>query len=778
MKAKYLIAMLALPTVFAACSQDELVNVDDQQKTITGKLYGENLTFGIEKGTEANTRLTTAGAWEANDTIGMAWVSDQYNDGGVMKPAGGAICAFTGATKVLGNTPLYFVNGTNFRSGTNMFVGTYIAYYPFDNKVKSVDVLKLGVGADQETSTLEDAYGKMVFTSDTLSLQDENAGTGKTPAVTLKRLSNLIALEIALKADNANYPNVTISKVELDIQDNGSNSLLAVDGTVVPKNWTAANTVEADKKYMKALNGTTDYLTPGTGSALSVTANEPLAVSKNTAATVYVAFMPSDLTTSPADDNNCVLNIYTNYGVVKLSTANAIKLYTYDAVNKKYNTTPADIDNVFNPYSRLAGQLIKQKAVIDITKVSVDGLTATNSSEIRDIVTNWKKQGNNATAITINVAHASYEQSVANEKKASAQNIVLDGLDLSDIPNNLTLVSPDTLVFTGTTNLNAAKTITVNTVAPAAVTGAEAALIFNGETTIGTLNANSGMQFNATSTIAGTLTQIPTDANDKIMVKNGVTLTVDGGKLLSNTDGFSKLINKGTISLINSGSINGGELNKYLAIDNFAVKTNTPTVTYYNGTINIGNADSKGYLDGVTAANFDNTEGTVRYFNGEYVAPGEGKVVAVANNALSFAAAVDNNVTTIEVTGEIKFAAFDLTTTAGKATNVIMKSGSKLNMGTKEVTLGSVTVAENATISGKKLIVFKTPNTGALSVSGGATLTVDTNTVINANVLNLPTGSKIEGDGETSKVVYKTAGSVGGTYTADVAQKSNLAGVE
>lgn len=776
MKAKYLIAMLALPTVFAACSQDELVNVDDQQQTITGKLYGENLTFGVEKGTEANTRLTTAGAWEANDTIGMAWVSDQYLLG--TTPSASPIYAFTGADKVLGNTPLYFVNGTNFRSGTNMFVGTYIAYYPFDNKVKSVGELKLGVGADQETSTLEDAYGKMVFTSDTLSLQDDNAGTGKTPAVTLKRLSNLIALEIALKADNENYPNVTISKVELDIQNNSSASLLSVDGTVVPKNWTAANTKDADKKYMKALNGTTDYLTPGTGNAISVTAEEALAVSKNTAATVYVAFMPSNLTAASVDASKCVLNIYTNYGVVKLGTTDAIELYTYDANNKKYNSSATAIDDVFEAYDKIAGQLIKQKAVIDITKVSVDGLTATNSSEIRDIVTNWKKKGNNATPITINVAHATYNQTAANEAKPSkAQNIVLDGLDLSDIPNNLTLVSPDTLVFTGTTNLNAANTITVNTVA-VPVNSAEAALIFNGETTIGTLDAYSGMQFNANTTIAGTLTQVPDGNKDNIVVKNGVTLTVDGGKLLSNTATYSKLINKGTISLINSGSINGGETNTNLAIENFAVKTNTPTVTHYNGTINIGNADSKGYLDGTDAAKFNNTEGTVRYFNGEYVAPGEGKVVAVANNALSFAAAVDNNVTTIEVTGEIKFAAFDLTTTAGKATNVIMKSGSKLNMGTKEITLGSVTVAESATISGKKLIVFKGTNTGALSVGEGATLTVDTNTVINANVLNLPTGSKIEGDGETSKVVYKAAGSVGGTYTANVAQKSNLSGVE
>lgn len=772
MKTKYLIAMLAAPMFFAACSQEDLIDSVPGTEKIEGTPYGNELVFNVGDRNDASTRITTDGQWSTGDQIGMAWISDGYKDGGSYTEGKLVTGAFGNEKNVIGNVPLNFVSGTSFKSHTMMFVGTYLAYYPFNEGLKEVGELKLSVGANQTSKDLEDAYNKMIFASDTLSLQAENAGTGKTPVIGMKRLSNMLALEIYLKDNSATMTAPVIQKVELDLQDDGtSGSLLATSGTVVPGKWVVGNTKEDGKNYFKDIEASDSYLTPADLGEITVTTTEDLAVSKDNGATVYLSFMPSDLTSNAINASNSVLNIYTNYGVIKSSATDAIKFYNLK--DGKYEEA-ADIKVAFDPCDKVAGRLIKKKVEIDLSKVDVNGLTATNTAEVRSIINNWKLKGSDAGNITIKVTHdADYLKNFAKNEASgkTCKNIKLEGLDLSDIPGELTIQAKDTLEFEGTTNLNAVNKVI--SITDEAGTGAKA-VIFNGETSIGTLNANNLIAFNGNTTINGTLTQVPAAAENKITVAAGKTLTVNGGELISNTVTNSTLVNSGTISLINSGAINKGASNQNLTITNYAAIEGATPTAYNEGTINIGDAESQGYLAGTDAANFDNEHGTVRFFNGEYVAPGEGTVLAVAKNALQFSAAVEKKVTTIEVTGDIKFSNFDLSDVNGKATTVVMKSGSKLNMGTKEITLGNVKVAENATIEGKKLIVFG----GKLEVMPNVTLTVGNNTTIHAKTLDLPTAAQIEGDAKTSVVVYKAAGLVGGTYTANISRDSNLSDVE
>ena len=773
MKTKYLIAMLAAPMFFAACSQDELINSVPGTEKIEGTPYGDQLLFNVEDGNNATTRVTTGGKWEAGDQIGMAWVSDGYHDGRIYQ-AGTLVTDFTAVTNVIGNVPLNFVSGTAFKSNTMMFVGTYLAYRPFNEGLKAVGELKLSVGANQTSKDLADAYNKTVFASDTLSLQAANAGTGKTPTINMRRLSNMLVLDICLKANSATMTAPVIQKVELDIKSSVPASLLATAGTVVPKDWTAAKTKNGDKAYFKDLTGTDDYLTPTDVSLITATTAEDLTVSKEQCATVYMNFMPSNL--SSADATNSIINIYTNYGVIKSSVANAVKVYNWDASSEAYSATAAaNVKTAFDDHSNVAGRLIKKKVEIDLSKVSVDGLTATNATEIRSIIDNWKLSGS-TSPIEIYVTHdAAYlEDYTANETSGvNHKNIKLNGLDLSDIPADLTINAKDTLVFEGTTNLNSNSTIEIK---DEVGTGAQV-VEFAGTTSIGTLKTNSAIAFNENTTIYGTLTQVPTAAaKDVISVATGKTLTVNAGNLVSNTVTNSKLVNSGTISLINSGAINGKTGGANLSIVNYTKIENSSPAAYNEGTINVGDADSQGYMAGLTESNIDNTHGIIRFFNGDFVAPttNAGTILAVAQNALQFSAAVAKTVTTIEITGDIKFSAFELDPIDGKKTTVVMKSGSKLSFGGKTITLGNVQVAENATVEGKKLIVFG----GKLAIAKNATLTVADNTAIDANILDLPTSAKIQGDAEKSVVVYKTAGLVGGTYTANVSQNSSLAGVE
>lgn len=784
MKAKYLIAMLAVPTMFAACSQDEFeVNGTAPEAAIVGTPYGDNLVFNLEG--DADTRLTTSGNWEEGDQIGMIWVSDQYNVGGSMEPSTAVVQGFSSATNVLGNTPLNFLSGTSFKANTMLFVGTYIAYYPFDDTFKQAGVMSLGVGQKQTSKDLAYAYkNHMVLTSDTVTLAEKNAGTGQTPSINLRRLSNLMELEFSLKEDKDNYPEVKIEKIEVDIKD-ASNSLLAYAKDILPNKWVKGytNSGEAGDKTMKDLVSSNEYVgdnsTPAKG-VITVTPEEPVVISKEQGGKIYLAFMPSAI--ASVDRDNTTFKVYTNYGVVEFDNdSNNDANVTFKTL-KSGSTTEFEakkLDEMFSAYDKKAGQLIKAKAIIDITKVNVDELTATNAEEVRNIIDNWKRKGTTgATPITINLAHDdSYD--AANENKATAENIVLDGLDLSDIPADLTIATPDTLEFTGATNLKAAKKIIIDeaTLMTNSVSGA-AALVFNGTTQIGDLTtADGGIYVNENTTVYDEL-KISNAAAEEVEVAQGKNLTVDSGKITI-TITATTINNLGEISVINSGSINDNTNAGYLTINNGedAVPGTSAEVV---GTINVGDEESQGYVYATAITNSANS--LLRFYNGDFAPAASsittGTVIAVANNALSFAAAADK-VTTIEVIGEIKFGAFDLTADAGKALNVILKSNGKLNMGAKTITLGSVTVEENATISGTKLIVFKNgTNTGELTVNKDAVLTVDADTEINANVLNLPTGAKIEGDATTSKVVYKTAGQVGGTYTANVSQKSNLSGVE
>lgn len=775
MKTKYLIAMLAAPMFFAACSQDELINSVPGTEKIEGTPYGDQLLFNVEDGNNATTRVTTGGKWEAGDQIGMAWITDGYFN--VTVHTDGDLNNFSSATKVIGNVPLNFVSGTAFKSNTMMFVGTYLAYRPFNEELKTVGELKLSVGANQISKDLSDAYNKTVFASDTLALLPANAGTGKTPTINMKRLSNMLVLDICLKANSTTMKAPVIQKVELDIKTTGTpgTSLLATAGTVVPNFWVVSKTKESDKAYFKDLGTNDNYLTPTDLSLIAATTAEDLTVSKEQYATVYMNFMPSDIST--ADATNSIINIYTNYGVIKSSVADAVKVYNWDTKTEAYSTTAAtDVKTAFDSHSKVAGRLIKKKVEIDLSKVSVDELTATNAAEIRKIVDNWKLSGS-TSPITINVTHdaaylANFDANEADPDKN--KDIILDGLNLSDIPAALTIKAKDVLVFTGTTNLNSSNAITIK---DEYGTGA-VDVVFAGTTSIGTLNTNGAIAFNENTTIYGTLTQVPTAGTDVISVATGKTLTVNAGNLISNTTTYSKLVNSGTISLINSGAINGNVAvgTNNLNIVNYTEIPESDPTAYNEGTINVGDADSQGYIKGITEDNFDNDHGTIRFFNGDFVAPEThaGLILAVAQTAMQFSAAVAKEVTTIEITGEINFTRFDLTEAAGKKTTVVMKSGSKLNLGTKTITLGNVKVAENATVEGKKLIVFG----GKLAIMPNATLTVADNTVINAKTLDLPSSAKIQGNAENSVVVYKSAGLVGGTYTANVSQNSSLAGVE
>lgn len=77
MKTKHLLMACALPALFAACSQEEvLVNVEPEVQ-YKGKPL-ENVTLSFNKETNAATRMVNDGwnlKWKAGDQVGLVWVN-------------------------------------------------------------------------------------------------------------------------------------------------------------------------------------------------------------------------------------------------------------------------------------------------------------------------------------------------------------------------------------------------------------------------------------------------------------------------------------------------------------------------------------------------------------------------------------------------------------------------------------------------------------------------------------------------------------------------------
>ena len=730
MKTKLFLAALAIPVMFTACSQDELVSNEGVQE-VKGVAVGADLEFNVTKG-GADSRLATTG-WEENDIVGMAWTSDEV---------GAAATLLTGG-KAYANHPLYYTAGSSFKSNTMMYKGSYIAYYPFNENLKTIDDLTFSVPAEQTYEDADDFFGKLIFASDTVGIQAVNAGTGTTPAITLKQLSNRLGLDLQFKnkATGMTDP-ITVSKVSLNTTD-GS---FATKVKAVIANW-PDNAEENEAKSLENMVAASKYLEAVSGSvveALTVTPATALELAEATTGAlstnqVFFNILPGFEAGTAAE-----IVVETNYGVV---TIDADDIFAKN--NNVYTTPVADLNTVLGEFTLGVGQSKMLRVLVDMSAAEVDGMTATNATEVRAIVDNWKLKGNNATALTINLAHpASYD--IANEGKATAENIVLDGLDLSDIPAALTLAAADTIEFTGVTNLKATKDIEFT------LSGSNRFVEFSGTTTLGNVTADAIVVAGET-TVNGIV-----NATTKATVVADAELTIAnlGSKLETAT-----FVNAGTVNIESNGELDATTITNYVEVS--ASVTNL-------GTINVGNEESVGTLTASTLNNAANSTklATVRFYNGTVAVSGtfnDGYYIAVASDAMTFAQAIAAGVKDIEVTGEIKFAT--VTANASAAT-IYLKEGAILNLGSQgaEINVTAVVVEESASVIGKGTLNVS----DELEIKTGKSLTLGENTTIATDELAFPKGASIIGfSAATSKITYNSTTAVGGSYDDNVTIEQN-----
>ncbi len=492
MKTKTLLAALALPAIFAACSQDEFMAT--QESEFKGTPIGY-LEFTATRG-GADTRLNLSG-WEKDDKIALGWIS---------------ATDLSATANLFSNHPLYFKGNNGFKSETMVFEGLYIASFPYQETQK-VSPLAFDL-ATQTSTNLEATYGKRVYVSDKfVELTEETAGLGNASTLSMVPLTNLMKLNIKLAAGAAVPEDFKVLGVKL----NDAGSKLVNKLTLVSSNSAVAagNSALASSCW-----------TPAQGNiAVQVgTENEGLAIDATKGLDVYVqlgAFAADDATT---------LAIETNYGDASIAVgsesvtwsstglgqATVAKVATFADAVKAMNAKAAS-----KPY----GQNVSVNVTLDAASIQVP-TTVTCQEDLNKIVNLMDKLGmfaaDNTSTATIEFSKSTLKQAdkvVANDGDVVITDIsglnklggaVTFKMAASDYPTNVYIAG----------ELGLATTPTITSVGFS---------VLNGETLTVTKDLNLGATANLTINAGGKLV-------------NKATITVGSGKkiAISGVDAVTK----------------------------------------------------------------------------------------------------------------------------------------------------------------------------------------------------------------------------------------------
>ena len=133
MKSIKFLAALAVPAMFAACTNEELVAVQQeaqQSKEFVGaELIGKGVKLNL--GTVSGSRLAADGTWTPSDKLGLGWVvSGAYNS-----DQSEAIAPTS--DNLYGNHLFYYNEEEgDFNTMANIYTGWHFAYYPFNHMEK------------------------------------------------------------------------------------------------------------------------------------------------------------------------------------------------------------------------------------------------------------------------------------------------------------------------------------------------------------------------------------------------------------------------------------------------------------------------------------------------------------------------------------------------------------------------------------------------------------------------------------------------------------------
>lgn len=336
---------LAVPALFVACTQDEIVeNVSNQQSVeLLGKVAGD-VDFVLNTPGTSATRLSwnqqNVKTWDQDgDAFSLFWVSNKAVDG-------------DGNYFGTANAAYVSKDGGAFTSQNIIYEGSHVIVYPLDTKHTTEKLIAVTAGGAVQDNTVE-VGDRSVFVSDLLTVQAAPAnekdriegviyaGYNEPVEVSVRPLSSYLALNLDFEMSK----NMTKDEVRVEGVD------LIVKGTDADA-FTYGGNLNLDGTYM-SLGSITDK-----GYTLSLKVNE-----QGSAALTEDGKFVANFTLLPSEAS-IINNVTTSEIVVKTNFGDVTITDAIDVVNPN---AAADA----NPYMSAAG-LTAEEVEEAVTPVALD----------------------------------------------------------------------------------------------------------------------------------------------------------------------------------------------------------------------------------------------------------------------------------------------------------------------------------------------------------------------------------------------------------------------
>lgn len=578
MKTKHLIwAALALPAIFAACSNEEFMT-ETNNPAVNSEVI-EGIKFTVTKGDGVDTRLNENG-WEDGDIVGLAYRGEGNDE------------------KVYANHALkYDKAGNFFASSSLIYVGEHFAYFPFDEEHLSIDPLTVELAKVQEVGKENDLIWKDGFSisaKDQLT-KENGSGYGKNAEFELARVTNTLRLNVtAGNVGNITPADIKLKSVKVGIGSNKKPFVQSVE--VAPSklpdavhnafNALGASATDAEKAAAKAADkaATKEAMALseiyGTDKALKYTSDIATLettikgdVSINTAYGVNMLTFPTvDNTVAAAD---ITVTIVTNYGTVSITSKEAApagETAAAKAIRLANNAAITKLVALLSDGGHTVGGKTYKLSEVNAAPLALSFTADMGLSELTEITIANDADVAEALKIATNV------------KGVNTFNITGDAsIDLTNVPTNV-----------ATINVSENKTLTVSG-------EVKHDIEFTGD---GSVKVAAGAEL----TIDGTIPSPRTLTTANLVNWGTITIGAYGTLELSGTDNInhSSIINNGKLNLAAAAALTNDKASKTAGHPACAgVLDNVNAITGEAGTyiVNKGTLHQRGTITTVTFKN-------------------------------------------------------------------------------------------------------------------------------------------------------------------------------
>lgn len=637
---KSLLAALALPVAFTACTQEELV---PQQNEVS---MGGDIKVSLNVNKESAFEGATRADWDNNklqfkpgDKVSMFWLGANETTAAAYPGVGSSNAVFTTS------------DGVGFTSPSLVYLGKNVVVYPADLAHVSSKKIEISVPQIQPAGTVDN----VPFISNELNISDKNvdknqAGYDNKVDAPMKMAANVVELTLNVKnADVLKQYDFDITSVELHADNAFATMSNVVEGNGTLK-YTSEQKYKEDSKD-KTINTITTSLWTEAVTTVSSLTSKDITANEDGTYTVRFVVLPTGLVAEPA---NAQIVVNTTCGKIYMESSTKVEgektIYTNYFVNPNIaadkdghlKSIPATIKDAFtNSYTNAdkdskftgeyAGRFIPRTIDVDASTAELSGSEVYESKDIIryvNLYTDMKKTDKMILVMSV--------EGVATGKSAPWVNLTKEAVDKVDGKNNYK---------ESKYNVTLIKDATVSEIQLSTAGAVYNVPAYDGDNTTlvlasGNWTMGSEMTINSKFTTfinRGTLT-VSSNTNKSGIIPmtqkltNAGTLNFAGQKTMKLTDNLTNtgIINVAENQILNfittqesglKGTINVNKGAEMTVADNVKINLNatvnnsgliasegTKQGFYNNGTINMKDASAILYIQ-------SNTNGTINLVN-------------------------------------------------------------------------------------------------------------------------------------------------------------------